>query len=211
MRYQKLIVLSGSIYLLFISSSIFAQRHFAQRYNDDAFSRGTGVLDVGLGIGDSYAYGNGNYTSTPNFIMSYDYGLMFVGPGTISIGGLLSYRGVFYNYTAPSGYYYNQSWLYYIIGVRSAYHWNFTRNRKWDPYFGIMLTYYGLHYNQSSNDPSNNNPANPYYSQSSVNYNSYLSPGFYIGARYLLGNKIGIWLELGYGYTDAALGICVKF
>jgi hypothetical protein len=184
----------------------------AQTSNTDAFGQGSNIINAGVGIGGDYTYISSGYTSTPNIVLSYDNGTFGnVGPGTISLGAIFSYKGVSYDYTDPfTGYYYDQSWTYYILGVRSAYHWNFTSSSKFDPYAGLMLGYYDVSFKTSSSDPYYNNPGNPHYYYYSNNYNSYLALSLYIGARYYLSNRVGLWLELGFGYTDLAFGVAFK-
>lgn len=205
---MRILKLLSTTCLLFLSSWVFAQQS-----NTDAFGKGTNVLSAGLGFGGDYTYIGGGYTSTPNFIISYDNGTFNnVGPGIISLGGIISYKSSSYDYMNPyTNYYYDQKWTYFIIGFRSAYHWNFTTNSKFDPYAGLMLAYYDIGYKSSSNDPYYTNPANPYYFYSINNYNSYLAFSLYIGARYFVSNNIAVWLELGFGYSNAALGVSYKF
>ena len=180
--------------------------------NTNAFGKGSNVLNVGVGLGGDYTYYGYGYSSTPNFVLSYDNGTFGnVGPGTISLGGLFSYKGISYGYTDfNSGYTYNQNWNYYIIGIRSAYHWNFTSSSRFDPYLGIMLAYYDINYKASSNDPYYDRPGNPHYYYYSNSYASYTALSLYIGARYFVSNRVGLWLELGYGYSNAALGVSFK-
>ena len=180
--------------------------------NSTAFGKGSNVLSLGIGLWGDYTYFGPGYTSSPNFVISYDNGTFGnVGPGTISLGALLSYKGIGYSYTDyHSGYYYNQNWSYYIIGLRSAYHLSIASIPRFDPYVGIMLGYYDIGYKESSNDPYFDNPGNPYYGYYTNNYSSYFAFSLYIGARYFVTNHVGVWLELGYGYTDAALGISFK-
>lgn len=181
--------------------------------NTNAFGKGTNVLSIGFGLGGDYSYFSPGYSSTPNIVLTYDNGTFGnVGPGIISLGGLFSYKGISNDYTDPNtGYYYNQNWNYYIIGIRSAYHWNFTRSDRFDPYIGLMLAYYDISYNASSNDPGFHLPGNPYYYDYESTYSSYMAFSLYLGARYYLSNSVGIWLELGYGYSNAALGVSFKF
>ena len=208
--------------LLFCSTLVIAQDQQAapppppQTTNppgNQSFGKGDNVISLGIGIGGYYTYYGSGYTETPNFILSYENGTFGnVGPGTISLGALLSYKGAFYNYTYPSyNYYYNQTWSYYILGIRSAYHWDFFNNPKCDPYAGVMLGYYFLGYSYSTNDPNPRAPGDPYYYLSSGNYNSYLALSLYLGFRYYVTPTVGFWGELGYGYTTLALGVNFKF
>jgi len=184
-----------------------------QSSGDESFGKGSNILSMGIGLGGEYTYYGDGYTSSPNLVLSYDNGTFGnIGPGTISLGALLSYKGISYDYTDyHSNYYYNQNWTYYLIGIRSAYHLTIPSAPRFDPYIGIMLGYYDISYKEASDDPYYNLPGNPNYNYYVNNYSSYLAFSLYIGARYYVTNRIGVWLELGYGYSNAALGISFKF
>lgn len=210
MKFRTLLFLTR---FLFISTVCFSQTSSGSLpSNTNAFGQGSNVLNAGIGLGGYYSYYGDGYSSTPNFVLSYDNGTFGnVGPGTISLGGLFAYKGISYSYTDfNSGYNYSQTWSYYIIGIRSAYHWDFTRNNHFDPYIGLMLAYYDIGYKSSSNDPNYNDPHSPYYYYYSNTYGSYMAFSIYLGARYYVSNSVGIWLELGYGYSNAAIGVCFK-
>lgn len=216
MNTKRLITGFGAAWLLSIASLTFGQESNTNSTlpsNTNAFGKGTNVLSIGLGLGGDYTYIGGGYSSTPNFVVTYDNGTFdHVGPGIISLGGLLSYKGASSDFIDPhSGYYYNQSWSYFILGFRSAYHWNFTKSNRFDPYAGLMLAYYDIGYSISTSDPYYKFPGDPYYYYYTDSYKSYLALSVYIGARYYVSNKVAIWLELGAGYSNAALGVSFKF
>lgn len=202
--------------ILTVGAMLFAMPSFAQQDKaanaSESFGKGTNLIGVGIGIGGEYTAWNSGYTQSPNFVATYENGTFGnVGPGTISLGGLLSYKSIGYKYTDPYlNYYYNEKWTYWIIGLRSAYHWNFTHSAKCDPYAGAMLAYYYLGYNFTSNDPYYKNPGDPYYYVYSGSYNSYLALSLFVGFRYYLSNNIALWAELGYGYSNLALGVSFK-
>ena len=191
---------------LFISSLCFGQDG---SNSPQTFTKGSNVINVGIGLGGYYNYWGSGYSSTPNFVISYENGTFpNVGPGTISLGGLLSYKGISDNYT--DGYTYTNKWTYWILGFRSAYHWNFTSSTKFDPYAGLMLGYYFLSHTYSSNDPNYNHPGDPYYHYYTDSYGNYASLSLFLGARYYVSNNVGFWAELGWGYTNLALGVNFK-
>lgn len=174
-----------------------------------SFTQGTNVINLGVGVGGYYTYWGSGYSSTPNFVISYENGTFGnVGPGTISLGGLLSYKDITHSWV--DGYNYSEKWTYWILGFRSAYHWNFTSNDKFDPYAGLMLGYYVLNYSYTSNDPNYNRPGDPYYGYYGNNYNNYMALSLFLGARYYVSSKVGFWGELGWGYTTLALGVNFK-
>lgn len=205
---KKLIVAftAGS---LLMCAPAFAQQDKAAN-PDQSFTQGTNVLGVGVGIGGEYQYWGGGYTETPNFVLTYENGTFGnVGPGTISLGGLLSYKSIGYKYSDGYGNFYDEKWTYWIIGLRSAYHWNFTHNAKCDPYAGAMLAYYYIHYSFNSN-LNYKNPGDPFYYVYNASYNNYLALSLYVGFRYYLSDNVAIWGELGYGYSNLAVGVSFK-
>lgn len=201
MKFQKLITLFSTACLLLLSSLTFAQASS----NTNAFGVGTNVINAGIGIGGTYSYIGPQFAQSPNFIVSYDYGIYAgAGPGIISLGGLFSYKSSSYNFDEnTNSSYYDNTLSYYILGLRSAYHWNFTTSDQFDPYVGLTLAYYLTSFHTSD----------PYYNTYAAepSYNSYLGLGFYIGARYYITPVVGIWFELGTGYSNAAIGASFKF
>jgi len=181
----------------------------------EGFGKGDNVIGAGLGLGGMYSYSSvysSGYKSSPNFILTYDNGTFGnVGPGTISLGGLFSYKGISYGYTDPRFPYYSytEKWAYWIVGFRSAYHLN-VKTFRLDPYAGLMLAYYFTNFSFSSNDPYFHEPGDPFYYVYTQGYNSYLAMSAFIGLRYYITHKVGLWIEAGYGYTNLAYGINVK-
>jgi len=170
-----------------------------------AFTKGTNVINLGIGLGGDYSYFGPGYIQIPDFVVSYENGTFGnVGPGTISLGGLLAFTGTSYTYfNEPTGTTYTDRWMYSILGFRSAYHLNVPSCPRFDPYAGLMLAYYYVGYSHTGSDA----PYTYYYSSA---YPSYLSPSVFIGARYYLSNTVGLWAELGYGYSNLAIGVSLK-
>ncbi len=184
--------------------------------NKESFDQGTNVINLGVGIGGYYSFGGLGVSASPNIIASYEHGTFGnVGPGTISLGGLISYKSFSYDntysYYYGNPYYYDQKWTYYILGFRGAYHWNFTNEPKLDFYAGLMLAYDFAHYSFTTNDPYINSGYDPYYSVYNTTYGSYISLSGYVGMRYYFTHNFGLWAELGYGYTTLAIGVSIKF
>ena len=75
------------------------------------------------------------------------------GPGVISLGGYVGYKGYSYKYNVM-GTDAKSSWNYTIIGVRSAYHFSSIENEKLDLYAGIMLGYYFVNFKHTSSQGS---------------------------------------------------------
>src|ERR1700761_1397746 len=95
---------------------------FAQSDNPNpvTFPQGTNVLGIGVGIGGRYDEWGPGYTQTPEFVLSYENGTFGnVGPGTISLGGLVAYTGTAYTYYDRGSDYTSTNHLnYWVIGFR---------------------------------------------------------------------------------------------
>lgn len=177
--------------ILFCLISLMAQENFAQE-----FKKGTQVGSLGVGIGGVF----GSYTttkSTPAISLQYERGIWGIGEkGVISLGGYLGYRS--FKYTSS---YYNQSWNYTIIGLRSAYHYNGFDVKNLDPYAGLMLGYNYLNYKY---DGPGGNLLNG-------TYGSTVGLSGYIGSRYYLNSDFAAFAELGFGISYLTIGAAYRF
>ncbi len=212
---NKLRLALASLAFVTITSALFGQEATYQPVNNPpsgyAFDKGTNILDIGVGLGGYYDYWGAGYSETPNFIVKFENGTFGnVGPGVISLGGLFSYKGISDDYIGRDGYTYHDSWNYWILGFRSAYHLQIPTAPRFDPYIGLMLGYYILGHTFSTNNPDYNVPGNPGYVYYNATYPSYVALSMYLGARYAISNRVSIWGELGYGYTNFALGVGFK-
>jgi len=175
------------------------------------FDKGSNIINLGVGLGGYYSYWGGGYYQTPDFVIAYENGTFGdVGPGVISLGGLFAYKGISYNWATQDGYSYTERWNYWILGFRSAYHLQVSSAPKFDPYAGLMLGYYFLGYSFSTDNPGYMHPGNSGYVYYTATYPDYYALSVFLGARYALSNKVGIWGELGYGYSTLALGVSFK-
>ena len=169
-----------------------------------SFAKGTiGVnLGLGLGIGYGYGYGFGGSTqSSPAISLSVEKGIVDgIGPGVISVGGLVGYKS--YSYTWDMlGDNYKDTWNNIYIAARSAYHYNFTDNPKVDTYAGVSLAARIMRYSTNYPDNSIGNYANA----------TSLEAGIFLGGRYLFTDKLGAFAELGYDMSYLKLGLTSKF
>ena len=138
---------------------------------------------------------------TINKRLQYEQGMWDVGgPGVISLGGYVGYKGYSYKYNVM-GTDAKSSWNYTIIGVRSAYHFSSIENEKLDLYAGIMLGYYFVNFKHTSSQGSIG---------SSGSYGNSLAFDIYGGARYYLNEKVGLFAELGYGVAFLNVGAVLK-
>jgi hypothetical protein len=170
----------------------------AVRVHAQAFEAGTNVVSVGLGLGSSiadYTYG----TQTPGISASYERGIWEAGPGVISLGGLIGYKG--YRYAVfDNNNSYVDKWNYTILGVRGAYHYTGLSVPNLDLYGGVMLSYDNLSYSTTYNGPNA-----PSFGTSSVELS------LFVGGRYYFAGNLGGFAELGYGVAILNLGLSYKF
>lgn len=190
MNNMKKVILLGLLFGLGIMSPTFSQ----------AFDVDTKVVALGLGLGSSIGP-SGNASQFPGISLQYEQGMWDVGgPGVISLGGYVGYKGYSYKYSAM-GIDTKSSWNYTIIGVRSAYHFTGLENDKLDLYAGLMLGYYFVNYKVSNNQG---------FSGGGGSYGNSFSMDIYAGARYYLNDKIGLFGELGYGVAFLNVGAVLK-
>jgi hypothetical protein len=165
-----------------------------------SFAKGTVAVSLGIGLGIGYGYSTafgGSLKSSPALSLSAEKGIVEgIGPGIISVGGLLGYKSYSYEWAD-----YKSSWKNIYVSARGAYHYNFTDNPKIDTYAGVSLAariekystnYSGVAYNDSYGNTS-------------------LEAGIFLGGRYLLTEKIGAFAELGYDMSYLKLGATAKF
>ncbi|MEO5569782.1 MAG: hypothetical protein ABIT08_07655 [Bacteroidia bacterium] len=193
---------------------LFAVAAMSTVYAQEApFQKGTNVISAGLGLGSALGSGYSSSSNTPGLSASYEHGVWTVGgPGVISLGGYLGFKGYKYEYVGtgyyfPSTYIYtvSQKWNYTVIGVRSAYHYNGLESDEWDLYGGAMLSYNIVNYEYSDNDPYNS------VSYNSENYDNNIYFTLYIGGRYFFSKSWGAYAELGYGVSYLNIGASYKF
>lgn len=183
---MKKVILLGLLFGIGIMSPAFSQ----------TFDIDTKVVALGLGLGSSI--GPSSYGSQlPGISLQYEQGMWDVGgPGVISLGGYLGYKGYSHKYSAM-GIDTKSSWNYTIVGVRSAYHFTGLEVENLDLYAGLMLGYYFVNYKVSNNQG---------FSAGGGSYGNSFSIDIYGGARYFLNEKVGLFAELGYGVAFLNIG-----
>ena len=189
-----------AIILLAIVFAISAHSLKAQTY-----AKGTNVISAGIGLGSSiagYTYGS----QSPAISLQFERGLWEAGPGVISLGGYLGFKGYKYSYNDGLGDSYSQKWNYTIVGVRGAYHLTGLKVDKLDPYAGLMLSYNHLGYSVSYS-----NGAGSYQGAGSGSYGSAIEFSAFVGARYFFAGSLGAYAELGFGVSNLNLGLTYKF
>ncbi|MBO0357013.1 hypothetical protein J0X19_03570 [Hymenobacter sp. BT186] len=170
-----------------------------------SFAKGTIGVNLGLGLGNGYGYGysglGGSLHSSPAISLSVEKGILEgIGPGVISVGGLVGYKSDSYTWDIL-GNDYKSTWSNIYIAARGAYHYNFTDNPKVDTYAGVSLAARITRYSTNYSDNSIGDYANK----------TRLEGGIFLGGRYLFTDKLGAFAELGYDMSYLKLGLTSKF
>ncbi|OON66727.1 hypothetical protein [Hymenobacter sp. CRA2] len=163
------------------------------------FGKGSTAANLGVGFGLGYGYGilGGNVRSTPALSLSVERGITDnVGPGVISIGGLVGYKS--YGWKSGS---YKSSWKNFIVSARGAYHYNILNNPKVDTYAGLSL---GVRVESYSDNWSDSQYSNSYGGAA-------LTSGIFLGGRYMFSDNLGAFGELGYDMSYLKLGLTARF
>lgn len=171
------------------------------------------ILSFGFGMGGYYPYTGTTYVENPNLTLYYDNPVFKnMGPGIVSLGGMLSYKSIYSTYTDYySGYNYQQRWDYFITGARVSYSLRpFPNNENIETYAGGMVAYYITTFKFESNDPNSSEPTDPGYSLKSNNSPNFFALSIYAGVRSWFNNHTCVWLELGYGYSSLAFGVSYR-
>ena len=162
------------------------------------FGVGTRVVNLGVGFGSRYSYGlgflGGSSSVTPAFSLSYEQGIVAVGPGYIGVGGIVGYQGASYDFGGGDKWHYADV----LVAARGAFH--YPVSPQLDAYGGLNL---GVRYLRSSYDDG--------LGISSASGDAYLASGIFLGARYFFTPSIGAFAELGYDQSFLKLGLAAKF
>lgn len=164
------------------------------------YHKGLNTLHLGIGPGLAGIYGT---MDVPAISLGYQAGVH----EKFSVGGIIGYSSSSYN-----GIYWNGNdlvrgdwtYTYFFIGARGEYHFVDLDVKDFDLYAGLTLGY---------NIVSVSNPSGI------VNYSgygvytakgSYFLYGIHAGGEYFFSDKIGGFLELGYGVGYIILGVTFK-
>ena len=163
----------------------------AQTVSAQEFSKGTNVINAGIGFGGAYDFGGFGSTLALGLNASYERGIWEVGgPGVISLGGYLgttAYRLDFGND--------DDTVRYTSIGVRGAYHFNFIEVNNLDVYAGPMISFDIVSFNNDRFDSLDSRP----------------SGSIFAGARWYFTDNFGVFAEAGYGVSFLSLGAAFRF
>lgn len=160
--------------------------------------KGVFTLQIGTGLGantllwgvSSSVYGRGFY-AVPPIIVSGSWGIMDL----VSVGFIVGYEG--WGYTNST---YTYGLNYIMIGARGDFHFNrWIKVKRLDVYAGIVVG------------------ANIMVYSGNVPYLSSLPVGGGLlwnvqgGVKWYFHENVGLWAEVGYGYSIISGGIVFKF
>jgi len=157
----------------------------------DPVRLGTWVVNIGVGPGAHY-FGNGDGFG-PAFKMSFEKGMWDLGPGVITLGG----EGTIAFFNNHYGEGWNESWVNFIFGARSAFHYGWDVPGL-DTYWGIPLGIgFSIHTWDDYPGYHGYTPVYPYV-------------GLFLGASYFFTPSVGVNGEVGYNSTLANIGFVFK-
>ncbi|OUJ70151.1 hypothetical protein BXP70_25195 [Hymenobacter crusticola] len=165
------------------------------------FHPGDKALNVGIGLlGANHGYDVfGSLKQSPALSVTYEQGITdSFGPGTLSLGGLLGYKHYYYEFPKTD---YKASWTDILLMARGTYHYNLTSNPQIDTYAGLTV---GVRLNTYSNT---NSTLRDTYKDDGL----HLATGIFLGGRYFVTEKVGVFAEAGYDMTYLKLGLTAKF
>jgi hypothetical protein len=163
------------------------------------FEKGSQVINLGLGIGNTSYFGSYYTGFIPSFSGSYEYGIVEIPmgaelTGVVSAGGYLGWSASKYG-DWDDGHY---NVLDIIIAVRGNYHFIF--HDKLDTYAGIWFgadifsqKWKGDGYDPGS-DIAESGPAG----------------GAYVGGRYYFTDNFAVYAEVGYLISVLNAGVAFK-
>ncbi|WP_426061863.1 hypothetical protein [Hymenobacter sp. B1770] len=167
-------------------------------FTDGPFVAGDQVLNLGIGVGSRSNYETkaigGSPSASPSLSLSYERGLLTIGPGVLGAGILAGYQGATYSLSNGGKWKYTDV----LLGLRGAFHYPVLP--EFDAYAGLGV---GLLYTRASFEGSIASPD----AGNSVK----LRPGIFVGGRYFLLENLGVFTELGYDQTYLKVGITGKF
>ncbi|MEN8227754.1 MAG: hypothetical protein ABFS38_06325 [Bacteroidota bacterium] len=167
---------------------------------ESMFDVGDGVVNLGLGIGNTlYLGGYGYSTGVPPISISYEQGILddILEKGVIGVGGYIGY----------TSYKFRDTWLgsdwgwnisNTIIGALGTFHYPLLD--KLDTYAGITLGYNINTWREYGDIPGGS------YSSSS----SGLAASGFIGGRYYFNEKFAAFAQVGYGIAYLTFGVSIK-
>jgi hypothetical protein len=195
---KKSVLFYLALLIVFVISTVSVKA----QSNSQTYEVGTNVISGGLGLGSSIAGGYTYGSQTPGISLQFEHGFWEAGPGVISLGAYLGYKGYKYSFSDGTGYSVTEKWNYTIIGARGAYHFTGVNVENLDLYAGVMLSYDNLSFSYSNSQGGT-------YAGSSYGSSVELSP--FAGAKYYFAGDLGGFAELGFGVSIFSIGLSYKF
>ncbi|WP_052732791.1 hypothetical protein [Hymenobacter terrenus] len=162
------------------------------------FEVGTNAVNLGVGLGNRYGYDGGffggNSSVSPAISLSYERGIIPLGPGVLGVGGFIGYQGASYNFGGGDKIKFTDI----VVTLRGAFHYNFIP--ELDTYGGLGL---GVRRLGSSGEGL--------FSQSANYGGTDAVLGLFVGGRYFFTPSIGAFAELGYDQSYLKVGLTAKF
>ena len=163
------------------------------------FDVGNKNLNMTIGMGTPWVLYNDYKTVLPPVTASFDYGIRDdIGPGILSIGGVMAATTYKDSKTTPDDYGYKSTTL--IMALRSTYHYQLVN--KLDTYGGIHLGMRMEMWKEYGDFP----PA--YETMDDLRLRPMMS--LFGGAKYYFTDNIAAMLELGFSIAFINAGICIK-
>lgn len=175
-----------------------------------AFSQGMeeGTGFFSLGIGPSSSYVSYRTSATPAFRISYDKGFRELGPGTLTMGGMVGGFNSTYKDKWPSikyntYYNYKWSWTYIVAAFRLGYYYNFAELdvKELNAYAGLSVGPRLSVFSESYDGPADSGYIG--YSNSGFGFHW----GSFLGVNYFITPKTAIYTEFGYDISYFTLGV----
>lgn len=197
MLVKKLIISSLVVFCLLANSSLNAQ--------DRSYELKNSLLSFGGGFGWVSSFYSDN-SQWPALSISYEKGLLgFNKVGLLSLGVTGAYHHAYYQYPNSS---YNANWNNVVLAFRVAMHPTFLMTQHFNCYIGLNA---GARYEFFKDEYYDQSPtvfeADPY-----KRYGGFrpLVAGF-VGMRWFPGERLGFFVEGGYGMSYITIGINWKF
>jgi hypothetical protein len=176
----------------------------AAQVNAQSYKEGIQVINAGIGVGYGIRYSTGS-SITPLMSVSYEQGYRQVGPGTLGLGGIVSYQSASYRTENINGTA-DQRWSATYLGFRATWHPDILVSGEYDVYGGLQLGYTAYSYKYSGTGLYA-----PGLRPIENNLSSHIGLGLVVGGRYYFTPNIGAFAELGYDLAYVKIGAAFNF
>jgi hypothetical protein len=197
MRGMKICVVVAALVLTSISG-VMSQ--------DRAFEKGNKFLQGGIGLGVLGATGSGRSMMVPPMYASVEYGFNDFFSGGI-VAGLSGFRHV-----VSEPYDWKIKYVLMTPALKGAFHpfglpalSDVLKIDNIDPYAGILAGWTFVHMEET------HWPATPTDLEKPTYLKDYFQFGFFVGCRYYLLPRFGLFLEAGPGWGFLDFGATIKF